>query len=147
MELLQRLAETLGVNYTILFQWVVFVATLIVLYVFLFKPTVSYLDEREEKMLEKGDKFDDLRKQIEDMTSKYDKRIKEALIEAGDVRGEMRRKAAEKQEEILSKSRKEATGIVENMKSELAKVEGKVRDDLEKDASDIADMILDRLLA
>jgi F-type H+-transporting ATPase subunit b len=146
MELLQRLADTLGVNYTILYQWLVFVASLTVLYIFLFKPTVSYLDEREDKMLEKGDKFDDLRNQIDEMVSKYDQFIKKALIEAGDIRSEMKRKASAKQEEILKKSRAEAAKIVDDMKSEVAKVESDIRGELEKDASDIADMVLDRLL-
>ena len=104
--------EKLGIDPRwFLSQLVNFVVLLIILQRFLYKPMLTMLNRRQERIRESMDYADRVKKEAERAQADYEKKIEESRREAQTIIGQATQQAERAREDILSKARDEAREI------------------------------------
>ncbi len=124
--------------------WVTLVITIInilVLYFILkkllFKPVTKHMNERSQKIQDALDMAEDAKKQVEEMKSEYDAKLKQAKDEGQKIIDDYQKMAEKGYNAIMTSAREEANHIIENAKSELAVEKEQLITSMKKEMSDL----------
>ncbi len=122
--------------------WVTVVFTVInilVLYFILkkilFKPVTKHMDERSKKIQEALNMAEEAKKQVAEIKSDYDEKIRLAKEEGQRIIEDYKKMADKEYSKIIATAKNEANSIMENTKSELAVEKEKIITDMKKEMS------------
>lgn len=138
-------------NMTLLMQVIGFFILLFVLNGLLYKPVLSILKQREERI--DGVKQESLQmlKQVQMTIGDYEKRLQEAKVKGQEERLKLRQSGLEKEKTILDSARKETQESISNAKvklgGEIKSIMTKLSDDSKAISVDIVERILGRKAA
>lgn len=86
----------------------------------LFKPVTKHMDERSQKIQDALDMAEDAKKQVQEMKSEYDAKLRVAKEEGQKIIEDYKKMADKEYNAVVESARSEAKLIVENAKTELA---------------------------
>ena len=138
-------------NMTLLMQVIGFFILLFVLNGLLYKPVLSILKQREERIDGAKKEAEQLFKEVQARTDDYEKRLHEAKVKGQEERLKLRQVGLEKEKLILDAARKEAqesvSGAKKRLEGEIKSVMTRLSDDSGVIARDIAEKIVGRKVA
>ena len=112
--------EGLGINLGYLMSQIVnFVLLLIILRVFLYKPIVTMLDRRREKIKTDLEEAEGARSEAEAARQEYEKQLEEAREERRSIVAQATEQAEKMREDILAKARAEAQEVVAKTEEDM----------------------------
>ena len=124
--------------------WVTIVFTIInilVLYIILkkilFKPVTKHMYERSRKIQEALDMAEDAKKQVEEMKSEYDAKIRDAKEEGQKIIEDYKKMADKAYNSVVASAREEANLIIDNAKTQLAVEKEQLITSMKKEMSDL----------
>ena len=127
-----------------------FLITLVGLHIILFKPMMSYLDQRDHETVGARKEASALNEQVEERLATLNERLQSAKAEANQLRANARAKAALKGQELLDAAREDAekrtTEAVKRIQVERETAAQALKQTAEGLSSDIAGQVLGRAL-
>lgn len=127
-------------------QVVPFLVTLLGLYFIIFKPMLGYLTGREDAISGAQHRASDLRKQLGEKVSDYERRAAAARQEITERRGARRATALREAEAVLASARTEVEAHTASAVSQLNGEAAAARDELRANAGRLAAQIAGRVL-
>jgi F-type H+-transporting ATPase subunit b len=110
----------ISLDYSVIYQIVLFLFVLVVLSRVLFRPYLSLLEERERKTAGAQHDLGELEREATRLRAQYEDKIAQAQA-AGDAAKEaILQEARQQREAILNEARQEAMSILEGVRRELA---------------------------
>lgn len=107
------------INITLLMQVIGFFVLLFVLNGLLYKPVLSILEQRKERIDGSKKEAERLQKDVSDKADAYEKKLNDARAKAQGKRLKTRQEGVEKERLILDGARKEAQENLSNAKTRL----------------------------
>ncbi len=124
--------DLLDLNYTVFYQWAMFVIGLLIIYYWIFSPVLKVLNAREQRMTESEDgSLDNKAKEQEEA---YNQELKRIRGEGTELRRQLRGEAQKKEQQILSETRDEVQKELTERRGQLAQqiddARGKLKSEL-----------------
>jgi F-type H+-transporting ATPase subunit b len=114
-------SSLLSVNSGLIFWTVVtFLLLIFILYKLAWKPILSAVENREQRIQESLDKAEQAQKEADEKMETYQKMIEEAKKETQDIIAKGRKTAESLREDIVTKANEESSRIVENAKKDIS---------------------------
>ncbi|MDQ7064586.1 MAG: F0F1 ATP synthase subunit B [candidate division KSB1 bacterium] len=115
-----------------------FLLLLLVLGKLAWKPLVSALNEREQRIRESLEKAEEAQRQAEKNIAEYQAMLEKARAESQEIIERSRKTAETMREEIVENAKKEAERLLERAKKEIALEREKAVDEIRKLAVDLS---------
>jgi len=135
-----------NVDITLLLQAGNFLILAFILYRFLFKPVVAFMDKRAEGIRQSLEEAKRARDEVVRARAEYEESLKAARQEAAALRQRMDREMAEERERLLQQSREEAQRLLTQARSEIEHEVGRAKADLRREAVTLSLAAAERLL-
>ncbi len=135
----------IDVDGTLAIQGILFLVTLGLLHVLLFRPYLKTLELRSENVEGSEEEAGELTAQAEVLEKKYDKKIRTARRDAQDVRESLRQQGLAEREDIHSEVREELEAKLQEERATIDDHVEKARRDIEKQAEDLAEAMITKL--
>ena len=119
---------------TFIWVWVIFLILLAILRKFAWKPLLAAVEAREKKIADSLTRAEELQRASADVAKKQEAVLAEAHAQAKTVLDQARADAEEFRKRELDRARVESEGFLERAKKEIALEEGRIRDELRRDA-------------
>jgi len=117
----------------------------------LYKPILSILDERDERIVGGQEETKGLLSEGQEIIGAYNQKIYDAKVEAMAVKNSARKEAGDQANLIISDARSQADEIIaevrQKMASEIARAKKELEPELEGIAASIAEQVLGRKVA
>lgn len=137
----------IDIDATIVVQAIIFWAVLAFLHFALFRPYLEAVEQREEGIGGSKEDAREMEQRVEELEREYDEKMRQARRDAQEVRETLRNQGEQKQNEMVEEVREELDGkLAEEREAIDAKV-ASAREDLEGRAEDLADRMVDKILA
>lgn len=133
-------------DYTTLVMVLNFFILLFFLNIFLYKPLIAAIGEREEKIKSNLDEAESLNAQAEKLKRDYDARIQEVKKEAASIVQKAAEDGDKVKAEMIEAARKEARHINEQAFSDIEREHQKSRETLKAETSNLAVQIAEKIL-
>lgn len=124
---------------------VTFLVVLAVLWLFAWKPIISQLDKRNERVETDLDESRQQREKAEQLLSEIERRLSDAHKEAGDILSDAKARADKIKSEMMKDASDEARKIKENAEKEIENARLKAIDSIKESAVDLTSEIIARL--
>jgi F-type H+-transporting ATPase subunit b len=140
----------INLDLSFVFQLVNFLALMMLLNVFLYKPIRKQLADRAAQISGAKAKSAAVDKEVQEKLASYEARMREIRAGAADERGVLKKEAQAEESAILDKARAEATQALSSIKDKVAKEAEDARRLLKQSAealsADICEKVLGRSL-
>ena len=114
-------SSLLSVNSGLIFWTVVtFLLLVFILYKLAWKPILSAVENREQRIQESLDRAEQAQKEADEKLETYQKMVDEAKKETQEIIAKGRKTAESLREDIVSKANEESSRIVENAKKDIS---------------------------
>ena len=123
-----------------------FLALLLVLWRFAWKPILESLDHREEKIKESLEKADSAQQEAENRLLEYKGLLENSKNEALEMIAKGKERGEETRKEIIEKAQKEASALVEQAKREIGLEREKAIDEIKKEAINLSVTVAGKIL-
>jgi F-type H+-transporting ATPase subunit b len=130
--------EQVTPNYTIIIQAIIFLVSLFIIKKYILGPISELLLQRSIRIEGGEQEARRLEQEANTIDSAYRQKIHDARVRAMAVRNEIRQEALANEKKILENSRKEAHGILEQIRQETAKEVQVARTMLHQQASELS---------
>jgi F-type H+-transporting ATPase subunit b len=130
----------------ILMQLIPFLLTIAILYFVLFKPMLSYLDERDEKISGSKEKALAMQKQSANNMNMLKEKTASLRKEINVIRSEARAQVMSEYSQTLYTARKEADKEIKENAAKISTEQGLVREELKTTAREVANLIASQTL-
>jgi F0F1-type ATP synthase membrane subunit b/b' len=130
----------------ILIMFVVFMASVTVLNVFVFRPTLVLLQERAKRLSGLAAEAKSLEVQCAAKFDAYNKKMEEARNAARAAREDILKSADTEQKQLLSKARTKAEAAIASAKNALVSEASESREKLKQVASDLSKTMVEKIL-
>ena len=125
---------------------ILFISLYFILNQILFQPMLRVFKERDAAMSGSVDEAARMREDREKVLEEFKREMGEASSRAKEVFDALREEGLTKQRELMEAAGKEAQGLIEKARAELAAAAAKASASLEADAEKYAEKIADKLL-
>ncbi|MDH4265038.1 MAG: ATP synthase F0 subunit B, partial [Deltaproteobacteria bacterium] len=136
----------IDLNLTLIIQLAVVLSLIVILSQIAFKPFLSLLQARKERIEGAEKRARELQQQAEKLIERYREAISAAQAQGATIREEIRQESLAKEMEILQKTMAEANQVIEDMKKKIAEETGLARKDLQLQARNLSREIAERIL-
>jgi F-type H+-transporting ATPase subunit b len=126
--------------------WVVFIALLVLLHKFAWKPILASVNDRETTLKESISKAEEAAARTTALEAEHQRMLAEARAEAAKILAESREFAAKFKANSEADARATAEGIVAQAKVELDAIQAQARIELRKEAATLSVAIAERIL-
>ena len=134
------------INQSLIIQIVTFVIFLWIVNYLVFKPIVSVLDERRQRIEGTVEKAQLMEAEIQKKLEEYEQRIEAAKVQAAHEKERIRRQGERVAKEIVEKARTELARDIPIIRRQIANETDRTRRDLERLAQEMARDIACRVL-
>jgi F-type H+-transporting ATPase subunit b len=121
----------------IIWAWITFIVLLIILYKFAWKPILSTIDDRENKIRDSLERAEKAKQEAELLLEDYQKKIKEAETEVQDMIKKNQEITDKTRNEMISQAKLDAQKIMEKTKQEIENERDAAFLQLKKDVADL----------
>ena len=136
------------INLTIVIQVVQFLLLLFILNRFLFRPTISLIEEREQKITTWKEETKNFHESMQERLQSYENQIVEAKVDAQAqqelVTGELKEKEDKKLEEVSEEAMRIVASTREKLQEETELLRGQLREQAEEMSQLVAEKVLGR---
>ena len=136
----------IDLNLTLIIQLAVVLSLMVILSQIAFKPFLSLLQARKERIEGAEKRARELQQQAEKLIERYREAISAAQAQGATIREEIRQESLAKEMEILQQAMEEANQVIKEMKMKIAEETGLVRRDLRLQAWNLSREITARIL-
>jgi F-type H+-transporting ATPase subunit b len=110
----------ISLDYSVVYQVVLFLVVWVILSKVLFRPYVSLLEERERKTTGAEHDLSELEHEAARLRTQYEEKIAQAQAAGNAVKEAILQDARQQREGVLTQAREEAMSILEGVRRELA---------------------------
>ena len=128
----------------LLIQWLMTAGTILIVSKLAYKPIKEMLRKRRDRVISDLDNAEMRLKEANAMKNDYQARLLEIGKERGEILEEARKKAAEREREIIADARKEAGIIMARAKNEIELEREKVKDEIKTQLVELSSMMAER---
>ncbi|MDO8955411.1 MAG: ATP synthase F0 subunit B [Deltaproteobacteria bacterium] len=136
----------IDLNLTLIIQLAVVLSLMVILSQIAFKPFLSLLQARKERIEGAEKRARELQQQAEELIERYREAISAAQAQGATIREEIRQESLAKEMEILQQAMEEANQVIKEMKMKIAEETGLARRDLRLQAQNLSREITARIL-
>lgn len=136
----------ISIDYTLLIQMGSFLVLMVILNLFVFRPMVTLLEEREKRIKDPGTDAKGMEAEVERMRLQYEATLNEAKLKAIEERNRLRKEGADREQEIVKGAYKAAEGTVSEVKERIEKELSIARETLRKEAESLSSNVAEKLL-
>lgn len=136
----------IDLNLTLIIQLAVVLSLMVILSQIAFKPFLSLLQARKERIEGAEKRARELQQQAEELIERYREAISAAQAQGATIREEIRQESLAKEMEILQQATEEANQVIKEMKMKIAEETGLARRDLRLQAQNLSREITARIL-
>jgi len=136
----------ISLDSTFFYQVALFLLLWIVLTPLLFKPMLRMFERRENGVKDPEERSRVLREELDEIKSRYEAGIGEALSEADRVRSDLLRDASAREREILAAARKEMEALLDQTRKQIDVEKDRAMETLRSEANRFAVTISESLL-
>jgi len=133
-------------NFTLIIQLVIVLSLMAILTQILFKPFLSVLQERRNRIEGAEKRAKDLQQQAEELIERYREAIASGQAQGAGIRDEIRKTSLAEETEILQKAMDEANRLIQEMKAKVAEEARAARTDLRLQAQNLSREITEKIL-
>ena len=133
-------------NFTLVIQLVIVLSLMAILTQILFKPFLSVLQERRNRIEGAEKRAKDLQQQAEELIERYREAIAAGQAQGAGIRDEIRKTSLAEETEILQKAMGEANRLIQEMKAKVAEEARAARTDLRLQAQNLSREITEKIL-
>ncbi len=133
-------------NFTLIIQLVIVLSLMGILTQVLFKPFLSVLQERRNRIEGAEKKAKDLQQQAEELIERYREAIAAGQAQGAGVRDEIRKASLTEETEILQKAMDETNRLIQEVKARIAEEGRAARIDLRLQAQNLSREITEKVL-
>lgn len=112
----------------------------------LLDPVRKILNDRKERIMREQREARESREEGLAFKEEYDTKLKEIDKEAQEILGQSRRKALEREDEIIMNARMEADRIIANAKREAELEKNRVKDEVKQEIVSVATMMSEKIV-
>ncbi len=138
------------INLTLFIQMANFLVLIVILNYLLYKPILSILDKRKQRLDESEEEIKRLNQTVEQKAAEYEEKLRQAKQAALDKKSEILKEAAESAKAIIDEKRGKIPAMLAEFQARVNKeVESArqvLRNQSEKISSEIAEKVLGRSL-
>lgn len=139
-------AGSLDFDITLVFQFVIFMATLIMMHTLLIKPYLQVREAREEGTQGSREDADEMHERAEQLLTRYDEQLADARRNAVGVRDSLRGQGIAEQDDLLDEVRAEITTKLADERGKIAESVTSAEAQIEERARKIAEVMVQRVL-
>jgi F-type H+-transporting ATPase subunit b len=110
----------ISLDYSVVYQIVLFLVLWVILSKVLFRPYMSLLEERERKTTGAEHDLSELEHEAARLRAQYEDKIAQAQAAGNAAKEAILQEARQQREGVLSQARQESMGILEGVRQELA---------------------------
>ncbi|MBU1206792.1 MAG: ATP synthase F0 subunit B [Proteobacteria bacterium] len=136
----------IDLNLTLIIQLAIVLSLIVILSQIAFKPFLSLLQARKERIEGAEKRARELQQQAEKLIERYREAISAAQAQGATIREEIRQESLAKEMEILQKTMAESNQVIEDMKKKIAEETRLARKDLRLQARNLSREITARIL-
>jgi F-type H+-transporting ATPase subunit b len=133
-------------NFTLIIQLIIVLSLMGILTQILFKPFLSVLQERRNRIEGAEKKAKDLQQEAEDLIERYREAIAAGQAQGAGIRDEIRKTGLAEETEILQKAMDQANRLIQEMKARIAEEARAARTDLRFQAQNLSREITEKIL-
>lgn len=137
----------LGVNHTIIFQFVVFAVAFTSLYLIAFKPYAAALTEREIRTKGGEELAGELHRQAEELRVNYETKARHINSQIKEIFDHSRSEATKQTDASIGKARQEAQVLIEKARAKITAEVADAEKKLREETPQVAQAITNQLLA
>lgn len=137
---------TIYPDWTILFQFAFFLASFWALKTFFFPPVLDVIKRRITMIEKANEQLRHYDAEGRQMQKAYEGRLRDARIQAQDIRNQARKETAQKERERLDQAREEASKILAKGESEIEDQRAQAHSQIESKARDLSAQIVEKVL-
>ena len=139
--------EQLGINLQLFIAFVVnFLLLLVLLGVFLYKPVLKTLDERQARIKESLDQAEEVKQQTAEAEEKIKAQLDSARKEGQKIVAQSEQIAERLKTEAIDEARHEAESLIAKAQTEIQRQRDKDLDELRKQFADIAILAAEKVI-
>lgn len=136
----------ISIDYTLLIQMGSLLVLMVILNLFIFRPMVALLEEREKRIKDPGTDAKSMEAEVEKMRLRYEATLNDAKLKAIEERNRIRKEGTDREQEIVKGAYKAAEGTVSEVKERIGKELSIARETLRKEAESISSNVAEKLL-
>jgi len=136
----------IDLNLTLIIQLAVVLSLMVILSQIAFKPFLSLLQARKERIEGAEKRARDLQQQAEKLIERYREAISAAQAQGATIREEIRKESLAAEMEILQKAMEKANHSIQQMKTKIAEETGAARVGLKIQAQNLSLEIAEKIL-
>ena len=133
-------------NFTLIIQLVIVLSLMAILTQILFKPFLSVLEERRNRIEGAEKRAKDLQQQAEELIERYREAIASGQAQGAGIRDEIRKTSLAEETEILQKAMDEANRLIQEVKTRISEEARAARIDLRLQAHNLSREITEKIL-
>jgi F-type H+-transporting ATPase subunit b len=133
-------------NFTLIIQLVIVLSLMAILTQILFKPFLSVLQERRNRIEGAEKRAKDLQQQAEELIERYREAIASGQAQGAGIRDEIRKTSLAEETEILQKAMDEANRLIQEVKTRISEEARAARIDLRLQAQNLSREITEKIL-
>lgn len=138
--------QQLGINATVIIQFVIFIATFVALIKLVYEPFAEIHEKRLKNTKGSVEIADDIQKQALELQSQYSFKAKDIHGKISEIYKHSKAEAATEYEKILGDAKAEASGLLEKNRKELEKRSAELSADLQEMKAGLVLAINNKLL-
>jgi len=133
-------------NLTLIIQLIIVLSLMAILTQILFKPFLSVLGERRNRIEGAEKRAKDLQQQAEELIERYREAIAAGQAQGAGIRDEIRKTSLAEETEILQKAMDEANRLIQEVKARIAEEAQDARTELRLQAHSLSREITEKIL-
>ena len=133
-------------NFTLIIQLAIVLSLMGILSQVLFKPFLSILQERKDRVEGSEKKARELQLRTEELMERYRESIAAAQAQGATIREEIRKESLAAEMEILQKAMEKANHSIQQIKNKIAEETGSARTALKIQAQNLSREIAEKIL-
>ena len=133
-------------NFTLIIQLIIVLSLMGILTQILFKPFLSVLQERRNRIEGAEKRAKDLQQQAEELIERYREAIAAGQAQGAGIRDEIRKTSLAEETEILQKAMEQANRLIQEVKTRVAEEARAARTELRLQAQNLSREIMEKIL-
>ena len=133
-------------NFTLIIQLIIVLSLMGILTQILFKPFLSVLQERRNRIEGAEKRAKDLQQQAEELIERYREAIAAGQAQGAGIRDEIRKTSLAEETEILQKAMEQANRLIQEVKTRIAEEARAARTELRLQAQNLSREITEKIL-
>ena len=138
--------QQLGINATVIVQFVIFIATFVALIKLVYEPFTAIHEKRLQNTKGSVEIADDIHKKSQELSAQYSVKAKEVHGKISEIFKQSKTEASVEQDKILMQAKAEANAVLESNRKGLQSRAAQLESELKEMKSDLVMAINNKLL-